>query len=72
MIYADDIRRTILIIAEELGPDHTFDPSDIAMKIDKENWPGLMPQVTIVADALSKEGKITAEMFNGAFRYKKN
>ncbi len=72
MLYADDIRKTILTIANELGPGDTFDPSDIARKIDEENWFGIMPQVTIVADVLSKEGKIKAESLNGELRYRKN
>lgn len=72
MIYAEDIRRTILIVAEELGKDDNFDPSDIAKKIDKENWFGLLPHVTMVVEVLSKEGKIISEMHNGECRYRKN
>jgi hypothetical protein len=71
MIYADDIRKTILTIAEEYGPDHAFDSSEVARKMDQENWRGLIQQVNIVADVLIREGKIALEQANGSLRLKK-
>jgi hypothetical protein len=72
MIYADDIRRTILTIAEEYGPDNAFDSSDVARKMDEENWRGLLQQVNIVADVLTREGKITIENSSGSPKFKKS
>jgi hypothetical protein len=70
MIYADDIRRTILSIAEEHG-DNSFAPSDVARKMDHENWRGLIQQVNIVAEVLIREGKIIIENSEGSLKYKK-
>jgi len=71
MIYADDIRRTILTMAEERGTENTFDSSDVARKMDKENWHLLMHQVRFVADVLTVEGKISMDQSNGSVKYKK-
>jgi hypothetical protein len=70
MIYAEDIRRTILSIAEEQG-NNAFDPSDVARKMDKENWRGLIQQVNIVAEVLIREGKIIIASSEGSLKYKK-
>jgi hypothetical protein len=60
MVFADDIRRTILRLADERGPEKTFALSDVAQAIDRHNWRGLIDQVRIVANVLVKEGKIIA------------
>ena len=60
MVFADDIRRTILRLADERGPGKTFAISDVAQAIDRNNWQGLIDQVRMVANVLVKEGKITA------------
>jgi hypothetical protein len=60
MVFAEDIRRTILKLADERGPEHTFAPADVARSVDKENWPMIMDQVKFVASILIKEGKIIA------------
>jgi hypothetical protein len=71
MIYADDIRKTILKVAEERGLNKTFETADVAQKIDRENWMSIMQQVNLVADTLIKEGKIDIETSDGSVRYKK-
>jgi hypothetical protein len=71
MMYADEIRKTILTIAEEHGTENSFEPSDVARKMDKENWRGLLQQVNIVADVLIREGKIIIETSGGTPRFKK-
>jgi hypothetical protein len=58
MVFADEIRRTILRLADERGPERTFALSDVAQAIDRHNWQGLIDQVRIVANVLVKEGKI--------------
>ena len=58
MVFADDIRRIILKLAEESGPDKSFGPIDVAQKVDKKNWQSLMDQVSLVATILEKEGRI--------------
>jgi hypothetical protein len=72
MIYTDDIRKIILKLASELPPGNTFDSSDVARKLDQVNWAELTQQVSIVADVLSREGKIITENLNGELRYRKN
>ena len=61
MVFADEIRRAILRVAEERGPDRTFDPTDVARSIDAQNWPQLVDQVKFVAGVLMNEGKIIAK-----------
>jgi hypothetical protein len=58
MVFAEDIRKTILKIADERGPEKPFGPSDVAQRVDLENWQSLMDQVWFVAGVLEKEGKI--------------
>jgi hypothetical protein len=58
MVFAEEIRRAILRLAEERGPDGTFDPADVARSIDAKNWPQLVDQVKFVAGILMNEGKI--------------
>lgn len=60
MVLAEDIRKTILKLADECGTEKTFGPSEVARSIDKENWPLLLDQVQFVASVLIKEGKIVA------------
>lgn len=60
MVFADDIRRTILTLADERGTEKTFCPSEVARRIDDEHWPMLMDQVRFVASVLIREGKIIA------------
>jgi hypothetical protein len=60
MVLAEDIRKTILKLADECGTEKTFGPSEVARSIDKENWPLLLDQVQFVASVLIKEGKIAA------------
>jgi hypothetical protein len=71
MLHAEDIRKTILKVAEEYGPEKSFWPSDVARKIDHENWRGLIPHVTIVADVMIKEGQIILTRPNGPLQLKK-
>jgi hypothetical protein len=58
MVFAEDIKKTILTLAEERGPDRTFLATDVAQRVDRENWQGLIDQVRFVASVLVKEGKI--------------
>jgi hypothetical protein len=59
MVFADDIRKTILKLAEERGGKGTFDVADIARTIDQQNWRMLIDQVKLVAAMLVREGKIS-------------
>jgi hypothetical protein len=65
MVFAEEIRRAILQVAEERGPDKTFDPADVARSIDAKNWPHLVDQVKFVAGVLINEGKIIATKKSG-------
>lgn len=58
MVFADDIRKTILKLAEERGPDRTFVISDVAREIEGQKGQELLDQVIFVADVLILEGKI--------------
>lgn len=58
MVFAEEIRKTILRLAEERGKEQSFAPADVARAIDKNNWPLLIDQVKLVAETLLKEGKI--------------
>jgi hypothetical protein len=60
MVFAEEIRNTILRLAEEHGSDKSFAPADVARAIDRQHWHRLLDQVTLVADILIKEGKIKA------------
>jgi hypothetical protein len=60
MVFADDIRKTILKLADERGPEKTFGPSDVARAVDRHNWRMLLDQVRLVASTLIHEGKIIA------------
>lgn len=66
MVFAEEIRRAILRVAEERGPDKTFEPADVARAIDAKNWPQLVDQVKFVADILINEGKIIAKKRMGS------
>jgi hypothetical protein len=60
MVFAEDIRKTILKLADEKGPEQTFAADDVAQSVDHENWEMLIEQVRFVASVLIKEGKIIA------------
>lgn len=71
MVFAEDIRRVILELAEARGREHTFASEDIARAVDAKNWRVLTEQVKLVAGVLVKEGKIEAVGHSGevsAFR----
>ena len=72
MVFAEDIRRTILKIADERGPDNTFGLSDVAQRVDQDNWQSLMDQVWFVASVLEKEGKISTSMKEGQVDFRKS
>jgi hypothetical protein len=66
MVFADEIRNTILRLAEEHGSEKSFEPADVARALDQQHWPQLLDQVKLVADAMIKEGKIkTTTIFHG-------
>lgn len=65
MVFAEDIRKTILKLAEECGPERTFALSDVARAMDHKNWRELLDQVKFVANVLIREGKIIARKSNG-------
>jgi hypothetical protein len=71
MVFAEDIRKTILKIADERGTENTFGPSDVAQRVDGENWQSLMDQVWFVASVLEKEGKIKTTMSGGQIDFQK-
>lgn len=71
MVFAEDIRKTILKIADERGPDNTFGPNDVAQRVDRENWQSLIDQVWFVASVLEKEGKIWTSNNEGRMDFRK-
>ena len=71
MVFAEDIRKTILKIADERGPDNSFAPSDVAQRVDRENWQSLLDQVWFVASVLEKEGKIRTITHGGKVDFRK-
>lgn len=80
MVFADEIRNTILKLADEHGSERSFAPADVARAIDQQHWQHLIDQVKLVADTLIKEGKIkvTSHQNNGhgaaaeSIRFKKS
>lgn len=58
MVFTEDIRKTILQLANECGPGKLFYPSEVAKIIDHDNWPRIIDQVELVAASLIDEGKI--------------
>jgi hypothetical protein len=65
MVFAEDIRKTILTMASEHGPDKGFRPADVARRVDAQNWQSLIEQVSFVAAVLEKEGKIRSTRIGG-------
>lgn len=72
MVLASEIRETILKLAEERGPEKCFRPSDVAKRMDQENWQRLVDPVWFVADVLVKEGKIAANQEGGCVQFVKS
>jgi hypothetical protein len=60
MVFADDIRRVILELAEKRGTGHTFASDEVARAVDEKNWHVISEQVKLVAGILVQEGKIVA------------
>ena len=71
MVFAEDIRKIILKIADECGPEKAFAPSDVAQRVDRENWQSLIDQVRFVASILEKEGKIKTRISDGKMDFRK-
>lgn len=65
MVFAEDIRKTILKLAEERGPDQTFESAEVVERVKGETSNDLLEQVRFVASVLVKEGKITATPSGG-------
>jgi hypothetical protein len=60
MVFAEEIRQAILRVADERGPDKTFELVDVARSMDAKNWPQLVDQVKFVAGIMMNEGQIIA------------
>jgi Protein of unknown function (DUF3253) len=58
MVLADDIRKAILLFANERGVSRSFFATEVARYLDPVNWNNLIDQVRFVASVLIKEGKI--------------
>lgn len=58
MVFADEIRKTILSLADQRGPGGFFYAAEVARQVDPDNWRNLLDQVSLVATILIKEGKI--------------
>ena len=69
MVFAEEIRKTILKLAEERGPEQSFGASDVARAMDEENSHQLLDQVKLVAGVLMDEGKITVIQSGGNSSY---
>ncbi|HYG17615.1 MAG TPA: DUF3253 domain-containing protein [Ohtaekwangia sp.] len=65
MVFADEIRKVILRLADESGPEKSFAPADVARALDQHNWPQLLDQVSLVADIMIREGQIRHEKSAG-------
>jgi hypothetical protein len=57
MVFANDIRRVILELADQRGSD-MFSSAEVARLIDSENWVKQVEQVELVAEALVRQGQI--------------
>lgn len=58
MVFAEDIRKAILALADQRGPGNLFYPSEVARIIDAENWAKQVDQVQLVAESLIQEGQL--------------
>ena len=58
MVFADDIRREMLRLAEQRGKSSFFYDIEVARIVGRENWKDLIEQVRFVAEILVREGKI--------------
>jgi hypothetical protein len=58
VVFANDIRKTILTLADLRGPGNLFYPVEVAKHLDPKNWQALIDQVQLVADSLISEGQI--------------
>jgi Protein of unknown function (DUF3253) len=65
MVFAEDIRTTILKLADERGAGNAFSPKDVACRVDKKNAQELLEVVYFVASVLIKEGKIASVRAQG-------
>ena len=72
MVFAEDIRRVILELAEKRGREHTFASDEVARAVDKKNWHVLTEQVKLVAGILVQEGKIEeVDQVEGVMAFRK-
>lgn len=60
MIFANDIKESILKIAKNRGVGKFFYPSEVAREIDPENWVKQIASVELVAETLIREGVLLA------------
>jgi len=58
MVFADDIRKAILLLADQRGVGNRFSSAEVAQLIDPENWLKQMEQVELVAETLVREGQL--------------
>lgn len=61
MVFAEDIRRAILALADQRGSGNLFYPAEVARLIDAEDWAKQVDQVELVAESLIQEGQLVAE-----------
>ena len=53
---ASDLSETLIRLALTRGPEKTFCPSEVAIKLDPENWRNHLSEVRIIANQLIAEG----------------
>lgn len=53
-----ELRRTILALARERGPDKTICPSDAARAVGGETWRDLMDDARDIARELARDGDV--------------
>lgn len=53
-----DLRRAILALARERGPDKTICPSDAARAVGGEQWRDLMEEARELARELARRGEV--------------
>lgn len=54
----DEIRRQMLAVLRERGPDKTACPSEVARRVRPEKWRDVMPDVRRVAARLQEAGRV--------------
>lgn len=58
-----DIRRLILELARQRGPEKSICPSEVARAMDSDSWRDHMPAIRLEAAKLASEGRVRVTQF---------